>query len=140
MIPKVFEPLKFYCTILIFTGEKDSKKQDNKPQKREDQLSHLNIDLAPTSPQPSQSSDAPPLSRENSIQASLSASNLSPDAQKFLKFAGKLVLIIRQPFSDLIIILETYPNSANPVQMPHNAVSDQGLLCILTGFLCAKYS
>ena len=75
-----------WCTL---PGEKDSKKQENKSQKREDQLSHLNIDLAPTSPQPSQLPDTPGFSRENSIQGSQSMVNLTPDAQKFLKFAGK---------------------------------------------------
>ena len=80
----------FHEMVTSLAGEKDGKKQENKPQKREDQLSHLNIDLAPTSPQPSQSSDHPGLlSRENSMQASSSVINLPPDAQKFLKFAGR---------------------------------------------------
>lgn len=83
-------------------GEKDKKKdRDSADQRREDQLSHLNLsdDLAPPSPSPAPTTSdgavsAGALTRENSIMSvSSAATNLPPDTQKFLKFAGELYSI-----------------------------------------------
>lgn len=59
-------------------------------QKREDQLAHLNLDIAPASP--AAQSDMPALNRENSVASVSSICNLPPDTQKFLKFAGQYKL------------------------------------------------
>ena len=42
-------------------------------------------------------------------------------------------LIFIQPFLDLNPVPKTYTNSADSVQTPQNAASDQGLRCLLTG-------
>lgn len=67
--------------------------KDQPQQRREDQLAHLNMDLqAPASPASNAmgtAADQGPLTRENSIMSmSLVSSNLPPDTQRFLKFAG----------------------------------------------------
>ena len=81
--------LQFKKKIVHFLpkGEKDSKDKDGKQSKREDQFAHLNIEM-PASPQPSTSEIGTALSRENSVQASSSSSNVNEDTEKFLKFAG----------------------------------------------------
>ena len=75
-------------------GEKEVKVKESGPSKREDQLDHLNMEMPP-SPQPtSTTTDRPQgYSRENSMQASMSTVNLPPDTQKFLKFAGKFIVV-----------------------------------------------
>lgn len=80
---------------MIFSGEKDGlKKRESHQQRREDQLAHLNVEVAaPSSPSPVISSEiehAPVLSREDSFMSVSYMSNLPADTQKFLKFAGML--------------------------------------------------
>ncbi len=89
-------------------GEKDSqKKSEQQVPKREDQLAHLNDDIAaPASPaaggggvepQPSTSggsvatsSGAAVITREDSVMSvSAVSASLPPDTQKFLRFAGR---------------------------------------------------
>ena len=85
----------------VSIGEKDSqKKTDLQPSKREDQLAHLNADImAPASPAAAtdsqsdtagQNSPHPSvITREDSVMSvSAVTATLSPDTQKFLKFAG----------------------------------------------------
>ena len=71
-------------------GEKADKKKESHSQRGEDQLAHLNIsDTAPLSPAPSGGeAQAGMLSRENSAASVLGATNVPPDTQKFLNFAG----------------------------------------------------
>lgn len=81
--------------VLYLLGETDNKKpRDASGQKKEDQLSHLNVDLIlPQSPAPSGSQDLMGLlSRDNSMASVVSAA-VPPDTQKFLKFAGKWNLV-----------------------------------------------
>ena len=87
---------------LVHAGDKREKKKDA-DRKREDQLSHLNVDLAPPmSPAgpPAQSatggseltqsvSHLSGISRQDSaLSSSVISMVLPPDTQKFLKFAG----------------------------------------------------
>ena len=87
---------------LVHAGDKREKKKDA-DRKREDQLSHLNVDLAPPmSPAgpPAQSatggseltqsvSHLSGISRQDSaLSSSVISMALPPDTQKFLKFAG----------------------------------------------------
>lgn len=74
------------------TGEKDAKSSDQRSQRREDQLAHLNMDLAPASPAASSSDTPAPVQRDGSITSVSSLTALPPDTQKFLKFAGKMNL------------------------------------------------
>ena len=81
------------CT-LCYPGEKESKRNEQITPKREDQLAHLNMEMAPPSPSPGPSatsvgvdSSTMSITRENS---SACIAHLPPDTQKFLKFAGKL--------------------------------------------------
>ena len=75
---------------LTDAGEKDQKKTDNQAQKREDQLAHLNVDVAPASPSPAPNMESSALlTRENSLASVSSLGHISSDTQKFLKFAGK---------------------------------------------------
>ena len=76
----------------MILGEKENKSSDKPSQKKEDQLAHLNLDIAPGSPAAQTSSETGAtggLMRENSLASVSSMSNLPPDTQKFLKFAGK---------------------------------------------------
>lgn len=62
--------------------------------RREDQLAHLNAEMAPPSPSASNNPAASaetsmPLTRENSVASVSSLAHLPPDAQKFLRFAGE---------------------------------------------------
>ena len=45
----------------------------------------------------------------------------------------KLIVKFQSSFLDRISILKYYANSADPVQTPRNAASDQGLHYLLTG-------
>lgn len=77
-----------FCHVL---GEKSSKPSEQPLARREDQLAHLNMEMAPPSPSPGPSSAEGPLSllaRDNSGIAMASITHLPPDTQKFLKFAG----------------------------------------------------
>ncbi|XP_033745348.1 E3 ubiquitin-protein ligase HUWE1-like isoform X3 [Pecten maximus] len=89
---------------IVHAGEKDGKSTDQPSQKREDQLAHLNLDVAPASP--ASQSDTPHLNRENSVASMSSICNLPPDTQKFLKFAEthRTVLnqILRQSTTPLV--------------------------------------
>ncbi|XP_069142505.1 E3 ubiquitin-protein ligase HUWE1-like isoform X2 [Argopecten irradians] len=89
---------------IVHAGEKDGKSADQPSQKREDQLAHLNLDVAPASP--ASQADTPHLNRENSVASMSSISNLPPDTQKFLKFAEthRTVLnqILRQSTTPLV--------------------------------------
>ncbi|XP_021341229.1 E3 ubiquitin-protein ligase HUWE1-like isoform X3 [Mizuhopecten yessoensis] len=89
---------------IVHAGEKDAKSGDQPSQKREDQLAHLNLDVAPASP--AAQSDPPLLNRENSVASMSSITNLPPDTQKFLKFAEthRTVLnqILRQSTTPLV--------------------------------------
>ncbi|XP_060080556.1 E3 ubiquitin-protein ligase HUWE1-like [Ylistrum balloti] len=89
---------------IVHAGEKDGKSADQPSQKREDQLAHLNLDVAPASP--AAQSDTPHLNRENSVASMSSICNLPPDTQKFLKFAEthRTVLnqILRQSTTPLV--------------------------------------
>ena len=76
-----------------YPGEKESKRSEQVAPKREDQLAHLNMEMAPPSPSPGPSatnvgvdSSAMSITRENS---SACIAHLPPDTQKFLKFAGR---------------------------------------------------
>lgn len=77
--------------MLFVLGEKGKKTNETPVSKREDQLAHLNMEMAPPSPSPGPSCADGPLSlvgRENSGIAMASITHLPPDTQKFLKFAG----------------------------------------------------
>ena len=74
-------------------GEKESKRNEQATPRREDQLAHINMEMAPPSPSPGPStstteSSAVTIPRENS---SACIAHLPPDTQKFLKFAGILI-------------------------------------------------
>ena len=76
---------------MFITGEKTDKKKEAHNQRGEDQLAHLNIsDTAPLSPAPpGGEGQAGMLSRENSVASVSGATNVPPDTQKFLNFAGQ---------------------------------------------------
>ncbi len=93
----------FYRIVNILhkiAGEKENqKKTEQTLHRREDQLSHLNVDIAaPASPAGADSNtdasaggQAHPstISREDSVMSvSAQTAALPPDTQKFLKFAG----------------------------------------------------
>ena len=92
---------------LVHAGDKREKKKDA-DRKREDQLSHLNVDLAPPmSPAgpPAQSatggseltqsvSHLSGISRQDSaLSSSVISMALPPDTQKFLQFAGMWTVV-----------------------------------------------
>lgn len=77
---------------VLYQGEKDTKKNEQPSQKREDQLSHLSMEVAPASPSPaSVMENSTLLTRENSVASVSSLGHASSDTQKFLKFAGKFL-------------------------------------------------
>ena len=83
---------------IVHAGEKDNKQKEPAQQRGEDQLSHINMDMAaPPSPATQSTSDASgALTRENSVMSmSQVSSNLPPDTQRFLKFAGMSVYNIQ---------------------------------------------
>ena len=63
-----------------------------------------------------------------------------PSRWKQMKYSFAIVSLLQlfgtiktpAPILDRIPILGTYANSADPVQMPQDTASDQGLLCLLT--------
>ena len=67
-----------------------------------------------------------------------------PSRWKQMKYSFAIVSLLQlfgtiktpAPFLDWIPILGTYANSKDPVQMPQDAASDQGLYCLLKAFLC----
>lgn len=74
---------------IVHAGEKESKRSDHSAPRREDQMAHLNVEMAPPSPSPGPSTasvetSTMSITRENSAA---SIAHLPPDTQKFLKFA-----------------------------------------------------
>lgn len=81
--------------VFICLGEKGSKPSEQPVSRREDQLAHLNMEMAPPSPSPGPSSaEGHPalLARESAAIVMSSITHLPPDTQKFLKFAGTSTL------------------------------------------------
>ncbi|RUS89503.1 hypothetical protein EGW08_002736 [Elysia chlorotica] len=81
--------------------EKDSKSGDHQQTttKREDQLAHLNMEMAPPSPSPGPSPGPEPVTvigRESSGITMASITHLPPDTQKFLKFAETHRTVLNQ--------------------------------------------
>ncbi|XP_055882443.1 E3 ubiquitin-protein ligase HUWE1-like isoform X4 [Biomphalaria glabrata] len=84
---------------IVHAGEKGKKTNETPVSKREDQLAHLNMEMAPPSPSPGPSCADGPLSlvgRENSGIAMASITHLPPDTQKFLKFAETHRTVLNQ--------------------------------------------
>ncbi|XP_059143196.1 E3 ubiquitin-protein ligase HUWE1-like isoform X5 [Physella acuta] len=84
---------------IVHAGEKSSKPSEQPLARREDQLAHLNMEMAPPSPSPGPSSAEGPLSllaRDNSGIAMASITHLPPDTQKFLKFAETHRTVLNQ--------------------------------------------
>ncbi|CAL1528834.1 unnamed protein product [Lymnaea stagnalis] len=84
---------------IVHAGEKGNKTSEQPASKREDQLAHLNMEMAPPSPSPGPSSAEGPLSqlaRDNSGIAMASITHLPPDTQKFLKFAETHRTVLNQ--------------------------------------------
>lgn len=107
---------------LVHAGEKDPKKADNQAQKREDQLAHLNVDVAPASPSPAPNMESSALlTRENSLASVSSLGHISSDTQKFLKFAETHRTVLNQ-----ILRQSTTPLADGPfsVLVDHTRVLD----------------
>ncbi|CAH1782935.1 unnamed protein product [Owenia fusiformis] len=109
---------------LVHAGEKDpNKPKDNEQQKREDLLTHLNVDMsAPLSPAMSSSIDnLGALTRENSVVSVSSMANLPPDTLKFLRFAETHRTVLNQ-----ILRQSTTPLSKGPfsVLVDHTRILD----------------
>ncbi|KAK3102129.1 hypothetical protein FSP39_009035 [Pinctada imbricata] len=108
---------------IVHAGEKDGKPSEQTSQKREDQLSHLNPDMAPASPAASSSENpAPAIARENSVSSSVSSmSTVTSDTQKFLKFAETHRTVLNQ-----ILRQSTTPLSDGPfsVLVDHTRILD----------------
>ncbi|XP_078340185.1 E3 ubiquitin-protein ligase HUWE1-like isoform X5 [Crassostrea virginica] len=106
---------------IVHAGEKDGKSQDQRSQRREDQLAHLNMDLAPASPAASSSDTPAPVQRDGSITSVSSLTALPPDTQKFLKFAETHRTVLNQ-----ILRQSTTPLSDGPfsVLVDHTRILD----------------
>ncbi|XP_064606987.1 E3 ubiquitin-protein ligase HUWE1-like isoform X3 [Liolophura sinensis] len=111
---------------LVHAGEKDGlKKRESHQQRREDQLAHLNVEVAaPSSPSPAISSEiehAPLLSREDSFMSVSYMSNLPADTQKFLRFAETHRTVLNQ-----ILRQSTTPLADGPfsVLVDHTRILD----------------
>ncbi|GFO42891.1 E3 ubiquitin-protein ligase huwe1-like [Plakobranchus ocellatus] len=80
---------------IVHAGEKDKKSGEQQQTiiKREDQLAHLNMEMAPPSPSPGPSTALDPL---NSGITMASITHLPPDTQKFLKFAETHRTVLNQ--------------------------------------------
>ncbi|KAL8595169.1 hypothetical protein ACOMHN_013842 [Nucella lapillus] len=83
---------------IVHAGEKESKRNDHSTPRREDQMAHLNVEMAPPSPSPGPStasveSSTISITRENSAA---SIAHLPPDTQKFLKFAETHRTVLNQ--------------------------------------------
>ncbi|CAG5120620.1 unnamed protein product, partial [Candidula unifasciata] len=84
---------------IVHAGEKGSKPSEQPVSRREDQLAHLNMEMAPPSPSPGPSSaDGPPALMTNEASAIVMSSitHLPPDTQKFLKFAETHRTVLNQ--------------------------------------------
>ena len=79
-------------------GEKGNKSADEPSSRREDQLAHLYMEMAPPSPSPgpssADSSASGAIALDSSGIAMGSITHLPPDTQKFLKFAGNVLFAI----------------------------------------------
>ncbi|XP_070192440.1 E3 ubiquitin-protein ligase HUWE1-like isoform X3 [Littorina saxatilis] len=80
--------------------EKETKRNEQVTPKREDQMAHLNMEMAPPSPSPGPSTTSVgmepsgvSLTRENSVAC---IAHLPPDTQKFLKFAETHRTVLNQ--------------------------------------------
>jgi E3 ubiquitin-protein ligase HUWE1 len=76
---------------IVHAGEKESKRGEHPTPRREDQLAHLNMEMAPPSPSPAPSTTQLETQGPMGIArdgSSSSIAHLPPDVQKFLKFAG----------------------------------------------------
>ncbi|XP_076447673.1 E3 ubiquitin-protein ligase HUWE1-like isoform X2 [Babylonia areolata] len=83
---------------IVHAGEKESKRSDHSTPRREDQMAHLNVEMAPPSPSPGPSTasvetSTVSITRENSAA---SIAHLPPDTQKFLKFAETHRTVLNQ--------------------------------------------
>lgn len=87
----------------------------------EDQLAHLNMDLAPASPAAPGSENPAPVQRDGSITSVSSLTALPPDTQKFLKFAETHRTVLNQ-----ILRQSTTPLSDGPfsVLVDHTRILD----------------
>ncbi|BFZ10773.1 hypothetical protein BsWGS_13813 [Bradybaena similaris] len=84
---------------IVHAGEKGSKPSEQPVSRREDQLAHLNMEMAPPSPSPGPSSaEGHPalLARESAAIVMSSITHLPPDTQKFLKFAETHRTVLNQ--------------------------------------------
>ncbi|XP_035825881.1 E3 ubiquitin-protein ligase HUWE1 isoform X3 [Aplysia californica] len=98
---------------IVHAGEKVNKPSEQPVSRREDQLAHLYMEMAPPSPSPGPST-APegPISmvtRDNSGIAMASITHLPPDTQKFLKFAETHRTVLNQ-----ILRQSTFPLAEGP--------------------------
>ncbi|KAK6177350.1 hypothetical protein SNE40_015469 [Patella caerulea] len=107
---------------IVHAGEKDLKPTDTSAPKREDQMAHLNLEMAPPSPSPAlPAEDTLLLSRENSVASVSSIIHLPPDTQKFLKFAETHRTVLNQ-----ILRQSTTPLAEGPfsVLVDHTRILD----------------
>ncbi|XP_061178702.1 E3 ubiquitin-protein ligase HUWE1-like [Saccostrea echinata] len=106
---------------IVHAGEKDGKSQEQRSQRREDQLAHLNMDLAPASPAAPGSETPAPVQRDGSITSVSSLTTLPPDTQKFLRFAETHRTVLNQ-----ILRQSTTPLSDGPfsVLVDHTRILD----------------
>ncbi|XP_046372246.1 E3 ubiquitin-protein ligase HUWE1-like isoform X1 [Haliotis rufescens] len=110
---------------IVHAGEKEVKPVETHP-RREDQLAHLNAEMAPPSPSASNNPAASaetsmPLTRENSVASVSSLAHLPPDAQKFLRFAETHRTVLNQ-----ILRQSTTPLADGPfsVLVDHTRILD----------------
>ena len=81
---------------MTYLGEKDKSSADQHSTHREDQTSHLNIDLrSPASPASPLPAAGTTLTRENSVMSGVMAT-MSADMQKFLSFAEQHRTVLNQ--------------------------------------------